>query len=173
MAISPRAALRARAGGPDPDFPERTDVSASRQTCSEALYTCDYPYAWPNSKSPGYRSGQRPASGRCRPAGPCYRQPSVWQPTGLGHCLLPARDPCRRCAGLPGRAPFGQQTRRGEGDRGHVAGRELTERIEYIKASVRAAVEHPFRVIKRQFGHVKARYCGLQKDGAQVQTLFP
>ena len=35
--------------------------------------------------------------------------------------------------------------------------RELTEQIEHCKASIRAAVEHPFRVIKRQFGHVK---CG-------------
>ncbi len=50
--------------------------------------------------------------------------------------------------------------------------RGLTEQIEYLKASVRAAVEHPFRVIKRQFGHVKARYRGLAKNGAQVLTLF-
>ena len=50
--------------------------------------------------------------------------------------------------------------------------RELTEQIEHIKASIRAAVEHPLRVIKRQFGHVKARYRGLAKNGAQVLTLF-
>ncbi|MGH8403494.1 MAG: IS5 family transposase, partial [Gammaproteobacteria bacterium] len=50
--------------------------------------------------------------------------------------------------------------------------RDLTEQIEHIKASIRAAVEHPFRVIKRQFGHVKARYRGLAKNGAQVLTLF-
>jgi IS5 family transposase len=31
--------------------------------------------------------------------------------------------------------------------------------IEYMKASIRA-VEHPFRIIKRQFGFVKARYKG-------------
>ncbi|POK92104.1 IS5/IS1182 family transposase, partial [Klebsiella pneumoniae] len=30
--------------------------------------------------------------------------------------------------------------------------------IEYMKASIRARVEHPFRIIKRQFGFVKARY---------------
>ena len=30
--------------------------------------------------------------------------------------------------------------------------------IEYMKASIRAKVEHPFRIIKRQFGFVKARY---------------
>ena len=32
--------------------------------------------------------------------------------------------------------------------------------IEYMKASIRAKVEHPFRIIKQQFGFVKARYKG-------------
>ena len=32
--------------------------------------------------------------------------------------------------------------------------------------------EHPFRIIKRQFGHVKARYRGLAKNRAQLFTLF-
>jgi len=50
--------------------------------------------------------------------------------------------------------------------------RGLTEQIEHIKASIRAAVEHPFRVIKRQFGYVKVRYRGLAKNAAQVKTLF-
>ncbi|MEY8689359.1 MAG: IS5 family transposase [Leptothrix sp. (in: b-proteobacteria)] len=48
----------------------------------------------------------------------------------------------------------------------------LTERIEKMKASNRAKVEHPFRVIKRQFGHVKVRYRGLAKNTAQLHTLF-
>ena len=48
----------------------------------------------------------------------------------------------------------------------------LTDEIERIKASVRAKVEHPFRVIKRQFGHVKVRYRGLAKNTAQLKTLF-
>lgn len=48
----------------------------------------------------------------------------------------------------------------------------LLEKIERIKASVRAKVEHPFRVIKRQFGHVKVRYRGLAKNTAQLHTLF-
>lgn len=48
----------------------------------------------------------------------------------------------------------------------------LTEEVERIKASIRAKVEHPFRVIKRQFGHVKVRYRGLAKNTAQLQTLF-
>ena len=33
-------------------------------------------------------------------------------------------------------------------------------------------VEHPFRVIKRQFGFVKVRYRGLKKNTAQLTTLF-
>jgi len=44
--------------------------------------------------------------------------------------------------------------------------------IETLKASMRAKVEHPFRVIKRQFGHVKVRYRGLIKNTAQLLTLF-
>jgi len=46
------------------------------------------------------------------------------------------------------------------------------ERWESRKASMRAKVEHPFRVIKRQFGYAKVRYRGLAKNGAQVMTLF-
>jgi IS5 family transposase len=48
----------------------------------------------------------------------------------------------------------------------------VIEQIEKLKASVRAKVEHPFRVIKRQFGHVKVRYRGLKKNTAQLKTLF-
>jgi transposase, IS5 family len=43
---------------------------------------------------------------------------------------------------------------------------------EYEKASVRAKVEHPFRVIKRQFGLAKVRFKGLAKNAAHVITLF-
>ncbi|WP_234352538.1 transposase, partial [Xanthomonas citri] len=46
------------------------------------------------------------------------------------------------------------------------------ERWEHFKASVRAKVEHPFRVIKHQFGYTKVRYRGLAKNTAQVLTLF-
>nr|MBA2237242.1 transposase [Lysobacter sp.] len=35
-----------------------------------------------------------------------------------------------------------------------------------------AKVEHPFRVVKRQFGYIKVRYRGLMKNKAQVLTLF-
>jgi IS5 family transposase len=48
----------------------------------------------------------------------------------------------------------------------------LLDEVERIKASVRAKVEHPFRIIKRQFGHVKVRYRGLKKNTAQLNTLF-
>ena len=48
----------------------------------------------------------------------------------------------------------------------------LDARINRIIAMVRAKVEHPFRVIKRQFGHVKTRYRGLAKNRAQLFTLF-
>ena len=48
----------------------------------------------------------------------------------------------------------------------------LDAQINHIIAKVRAKVEHPFRVIKRQFGHVKTRYRGLAKNRAQLFTLF-
>jgi IS5 family transposase len=48
----------------------------------------------------------------------------------------------------------------------------LADDIERIKARIRAKVEHPLRVIKRQFGHVKVRYRGLAKNTAQSYTLF-
>ncbi|HSV14901.1 MAG TPA: IS5 family transposase [Tepidisphaeraceae bacterium] len=46
------------------------------------------------------------------------------------------------------------------------------QKQEHRKASVRAKVEHPFRVIKRQFGLVKVRFRGLAKNRAHVITLF-
>jgi len=46
------------------------------------------------------------------------------------------------------------------------------QKAEHRKASVRAKVEHPFRVIKRQFGLLKVRFRGLQKNTAQLLTLF-
>jgi len=39
----------------------------------------------------------------------------------------------------------------------------IAERIEKMKASIRAKVEHPLRVIKRQFGFTKVRYRGLRR----------
>ena len=46
------------------------------------------------------------------------------------------------------------------------------QKDERRKASMRAKVEHPFRVIKRQFGLVKVRFKGLAKNTAHVITLF-
>jgi IS5 family transposase len=48
----------------------------------------------------------------------------------------------------------------------------LLDQAEKLKAGIRAKVEHPFRVIKRQFGYVKVRYRGLKKNTAQLVTLF-
>ena len=48
----------------------------------------------------------------------------------------------------------------------------LAEQLERVKAGIRARVEHPFRVVKRQFGHIKVRYRGLAKNTAQLHTLF-
>jgi len=49
---------------------------------------------------------------------------------------------------------------------------KLIEQLEKTKASIRAKVEHPFRVLKRQFGYIKVRYRGLRKNTAQLKTLF-
>jgi IS5 family transposase len=48
----------------------------------------------------------------------------------------------------------------------------LMDQAEKLKAGIRAKVEHPFRVIKRQFGFVKVRYRGLKKNTGQLVTLF-
>jgi IS5 family transposase len=48
----------------------------------------------------------------------------------------------------------------------------LIDKLEKLKASIRAKVEHPFRVIKCQFGYRKTRYRGLLKNTAQLITLF-
>ena len=51
-----------------------------------------------------------------------------------------------------------------------IVGERLID--ERIIAMVCAKVEHPFRIIKRQFGHVMTRYRGLAKNRAQLFTLF-
>jgi IS5 family transposase len=50
--------------------------------------------------------------------------------------------------------------------------KKTIQKQEHRKASVRAKVEHPFRVIKRQFGLTKVRFRGLAKNTAHVITLF-
>ncbi len=49
--------------------------------------------------------------------------------------------------------------------------RSAKRKIEKAQAQVRAKVEHPFRVIKRQFGYTKVRFRGLVKN--TVLRLMP
>jgi len=44
--------------------------------------------------------------------------------------------------------------------------------IESRKASVRAKVEHPFLIVKRDFGFTKTRYRGLAKNRNHLHMLF-
>jgi IS5 family transposase len=44
--------------------------------------------------------------------------------------------------------------------------------VESRKASVRAKVEHPFLIIKRDFGFTKTRYRGLAKNRHHLHMLF-
>ena len=50
--------------------------------------------------------------------------------------------------------------------------KEAVKHTEHMKAAVRSKVEHPFRVVKRQFGFQKVRFKGLVKNTAQILTLF-
>jgi IS5 family transposase len=49
---------------------------------------------------------------------------------------------------------------------------QVYRKIEFTKAQLRAKVEHPLRVIKRQFGYTKVRFRGLAKNTAQQATLL-
>ena len=42
----------------------------------------------------------------------------------------------------------------------------LVSKVRHLKASARARVEHPFRVIKREFRYVQVRYRRLKKNMA-------
>lgn len=48
----------------------------------------------------------------------------------------------------------------------------LAAQWEVLKAKIRAKVEHPFHVVKNRFLHRKVRYRGLEKNEAQLFTLF-
>ena len=48
----------------------------------------------------------------------------------------------------------------------------MTHKAEKLKVAVRAKVEDPFGLIKRQFGHLKVCYRGLKKNSAELVTLF-
>jgi IS5 family transposase len=50
--------------------------------------------------------------------------------------------------------------------------RDLAEPVERALSQVRAVVEHPFHIVKNRFHHKKLRYRGLQKNTAQLHTLF-
>jgi IS5 family transposase len=49
---------------------------------------------------------------------------------------------------------------------------DANKRFNHRMSSVRARVEHIFRVIKRQFGYTKVRYKGIAKNAAQVFSLI-
>lgn len=48
----------------------------------------------------------------------------------------------------------------------------ILKQLEHIKARIRAKVEHPLRVIKRQVGYIKVKYRGLAKNTAKLMMLF-
>ena len=50
--------------------------------------------------------------------------------------------------------------------------KEATQEFETLKARLRARVEHPFRVVKQQFGFQMVRFKGLAKNTAQMLMLF-
>ena len=91
---------------------------------------------------------------------------SVWADAGYqGVEKRPAADPAVtwHVAMRPGK----RKALKNAGEMG-----ELLDKAEKFKAGIRAKVEHPFRVIKRQFGYMKTRYRGLKKNAAQINTLF-
>jgi len=49
---------------------------------------------------------------------------------------------------------------------------QLRNAADRVKVGIRAKIEHPFRVIKCQFGFTKVRYRGLAKNTARLQMLF-
>ncbi len=58
------------------------------------------------------------------------------------------------------------------GKRRRLGKTKRVEQLKCIKASVRVKVDHAFRVLKRQFGHIKVRYRELSSNTAQPHTLF-
>ena len=51
-------------------------------------------------------------------------------------------------------------------------GHDWERQIEKRKSIVRCKVEHPFLLVKRYFGYVKARYKGLYKNAQRLFMLF-
>lgn len=56
--------------------------------------------------------------------------------------------------------------------KGLDATHSIERSIESRKASVRSKVEHPFLIVKRQFGWSKTRYRGMSKNENLMCTLF-
>lgn len=48
----------------------------------------------------------------------------------------------------------------------------VLDKLEQVKARIRARVEHPFHIVKNLFRHRKTRYRGLAKNTAQLYALF-
>lgn len=47
-----------------------------------------------------------------------------------------------------------------------------SSQLAKVNAGIRAKVEHPFRLIKRQFSYVKVKYRALPENMANLMTLF-
>ncbi len=67
------------------------------------------------------------------------------------------------------RDPERHQTEKGAISRSTIS--KVTQDCETLKASVRAKVEHPFRMIKGVFGYGKVRYRGLAKNTNRLYVL--
>lgn len=57
------------------------------------------------------------------------------------------------------------------GKRRHLDEHHPVQKMEKLKASIRAKVEHPFRHIKNVFGYKKVRYRGLAKNTDRLYML--
>ena len=55
---------------------------------------------------------------------------------------------------------------------GIVPGMKVIRKMEATKILVRARIEYPLQVPKRQFGYTKVRFRGLAKHATQLVTLF-
>jgi transposase, IS5 family len=85
-----------------------------------------------------------------------------------GHIGIEKRGDCQDCeaefriAMKPGQRRVLPETPEGR----------LLDLIETAKAHFRAKVEHPFRIIKYQFGFRKVFYRGIRKNDLKLKLLF-
>lgn len=49
---------------------------------------------------------------------------------------------------------------------------QLLRKLESLKVSIRSKVEHPFHIVRKLFHYKKVRYKRLEKNTAQLHTLF-